>query len=59
MLSIGRIINEDKLSEAYNWLLKVAHLIEDNYGPEMVIPNVHLSLHLSECCWDYGLVYSF
>jgi hypothetical protein len=58
-LLVSRIINEDKLSEAHNRLLKVACLIEDNYGPEMISPNIHLSLHISECCRDYGPIYSF
>lgn len=49
-LLVSQIINEEKLSEAHNQLLKVARLIENNYRPEIVIPNIHLSLHLSECC---------
>jgi hypothetical protein len=58
-LLVSRIIDENRLSEAHSRLLKVALLIEDNYGPEMVTPNIHLSLHISECCRDYGPVYSF
>ncbi|EXX67293.1 hypothetical protein RirG_115720 [Rhizophagus irregularis DAOM 197198w] len=58
-LLVSQIIDEEKLNEAHNRLLKVARLIENNYGPEMVTPNIYLSLHLSECCRDYGPVYSF
>ncbi|PKC07317.1 hypothetical protein RhiirA5_389857 [Rhizophagus irregularis] len=39
--------------------LLVAQLIENIYGPEMITPNIHLSLHISECCRDYGPLYSF
>jgi len=46
-----RIIDDSALDEAHFWLLMVACLVEDNYGPEMITPNIHLSLHLTECCW--------
>jgi hypothetical protein len=58
-LLVSRIIDENKLTEAHNRLLKVAQLIENNYGPEMITPNIHLSLHISECYRDYGPLYSF
>ena len=58
-LLVCRIIDDDVLSEAHDRLLSVALLIEENYGPEVITPNIHLSLHLIECCWDYGPLYSF
>jgi hypothetical protein len=58
-LLVSRIIDENKLTEAHNRLLKVAQLIENNYGPEMITPNIHLSLHISECCRNYDPLYSF
>ena len=58
-LLVSRIIDENVLNEAHSRLLKVAQLIEDNYGPVMITPNIHLSLHISECCQDYGPLYSF
>ena len=58
-LLVSRIVDENGLNEAHARLLKVAHLIEDNYGPEMITPNIHLSLHITECCRDYGPLYSF
>lgn len=58
-LLVSRIIDEDRLNEAHNRLLEVARLIEDNYGSAMITPNIHLSLHISECCRDYGPIYSF
>jgi hypothetical protein len=54
-----RIIDENALDEAHSQLLRVAQLVEENYGPEVITPNIHLSLHLAECCRDYGPVYLF
>ena len=34
-------------------------LIEENYGRNKITPNLHLSLHLCECSFDYGLLYTF
>ena len=53
------IIDDNALNEAYSWLLKVALLIEENYGSEFIIPNIHLSLHITDCCYDYGPLHSF
>ena len=58
-LLVSRIIDNDALNEAHSRLLSVALLIEKNYGPDMITPNIHLSLHLAECCRDYGPLYSF
>jgi len=57
--SLTRIIDDSALDEAHSRLLTVARLVEDNYGPEMITPNIHLSLHLTECCRDYGPMYAF
>ena len=58
-LLVSRIIDRNSLNEAHNRLLSVAKLIEKHYGPEFITPNIHLSLHLTECCLDYGPLYSF
>ena len=58
-LLTARIIEDSALDEAHSRLLTVARLVEDNYGPEMITPNFHLSLHLTECCRDYGPLYAF
>ena len=34
-------------------------LIEENYGCDKITPNLHLSLHLCECSFDYGPLYTF
>src|SRR6185295_4794531 len=54
-----RIINIDMLSQAYDRLLQVALLIEENYSQEFIIPNIHLSLHITDCCEDYSPLYLF
>ena len=58
-LLVCRIIDNSVLSEAHFRLLQVARLIEAHYGPEMITPNIHLSPHITECCHDYGPLYSF
>jgi hypothetical protein len=54
-----RIIDNNMLGQAHDRLLQVAKLIEENYGPESITPNIHLSLHITDCCKDYGPLYSF
>ena len=54
-----RIIDDSALDEAHSQLLTVTRLVEDNYGPEMITPNIHLFLHLTECCRDYSPMYAF
>jgi len=58
-LLVCRIINNAMITEAHERLLRVAMLVEENYGPEKVTPNLHLCLHIKECCEDYGPLYSF
>ena len=47
------------MEEAHKGLIKIIKLIEEYYGEEKVSPNLHLSLHLCECSYDYGPLYSF
>jgi hypothetical protein len=58
-LLTSRIINNNALDEAHTRLLMVARLVEENYGPAVITPNIHLSLHIAECCRDYGPLHSF
>lgn len=58
-LLVCRIIDHNILNEAHERLLKVATLIEENYGSERITPNLHLCLHIADCCRDYGPLYSF
>jgi hypothetical protein len=58
-LLVSRITNNNALDEAHTRLLTVARVIEETYGPTVITSNIHLSLHLAECCRDYGPLYSF
>ena len=58
-LLVCRIINNEALDEAHFQLHQVGRLIEENYGQEYITPNIHLSLHIIECCKDYRPIYSF
>ncbi|PKY56565.1 hypothetical protein RhiirA4_476956 [Rhizophagus irregularis] len=58
-LLVTRIITEDDLTEAQERLKDMSHLIENTYGPEFITSNIHLALHIADCCRDYGPVYSF
>src|ERR1044072_7693573 len=58
-LLVSRIIDEKTLNDAHIQLLTVVRLIEKYYGSEMITPNLHLSLHIADCCRDYGPLYSY
>ena len=47
------------MKEAHEELIKIIKLIEEHYGEGKITPNLHLSLHLCECSYDYGPLYSF
>ena len=49
----------DLLKEAHKRLIKLIKLIKRKYEPEKITLNLHLSLHLCECSYDYGPLYSF
>src|SRR3954465_15200595 len=56
---VRRIVMIENLNVAYDHLIELLGLIEINYKKDLITPNLHLSLHLNECCKDYGLLYSF
>ena len=56
---VARFITEDDLKEAQERLQDMAYLIEYVYGAEFITSNIHLALHIPDCCRDYGPVYSF
>ena len=58
-LLVCRIINNNIITEAHEHLLKVAILVKKNYSQEKITPNLHLCLHIKECCQDYGPLYFF
>jgi hypothetical protein len=58
-LLVTRFITEDDLKEAQERLKDMACIIENEYGPEFITSNIHLALHIPDCCRDYGPIYSF
>ena len=58
-LLTARFITDDDLKEAQERLKDMAHLIENTYGPEFITSNIHLALHIPDCCRDYGPIYSY
>jgi len=56
---VRRIVDVNDMEEAHKGLIELIKLIEECYGKEKVLLNLHLSLHLCECFYDYGPLYSF
>ena len=55
---ISRIVKQNDLDKAHDRLIIMAKLIERHYGPELLSSNIHLSLHIKQCCLDYGPPYA-
>jgi hypothetical protein len=58
-LLVSRIVRQTCLDEAHYRLLTMAQLIEEHYGSAFISPNIHLSLHIKQCCLDYGPPYAY
>jgi hypothetical protein len=56
---VCRIVEKKDVTRAHRYLLGVAKAIEGEYGAKKVSPNVHLSLHLAKCTFDYGPPYAY
>lgn len=56
---VRRIVEISDMEEAHKLLVKLVQLIEEHYGEGKITPNLHLSLHLCECSYDYGPLYAF
>jgi hypothetical protein len=56
---VRRIVEVSDMEEAHEGLIRIIKLIEEHYGEGKITPNLHLSLHLCECSYDYGPLYSF
>jgi len=59
LILVSRIIESDLVLEAHRRLIEIAKLIEVNHGRNKITPNIHLSLHLYDCSFDYGPLYAF
>ncbi|RHZ82956.1 hypothetical protein Glove_102g68 [Diversispora epigaea] len=58
-LFVNRILETKSLDEIHKKIVDVITLIEKKYGRNVITPNLHLSLHLSTCSHDFGLLYAF
>ncbi|GBC06285.1 hypothetical protein RclHR1_06740001, partial [Rhizophagus clarus] len=56
---VRRIVKINDMKEAHELLVKIIKLIEKHYGEGKIMPNLHLSLHLYKCSYDYKPLYSF
>ena len=54
-----RMLQQKSIKEAHELLVKILILIEKNYDSSKITSNMHLALHLKECCYDYGPLYAF
>ena len=54
-----RIIKETEMKDACNYLKQFCLKFIEAYGHQNLTPNMHMHLHLQECCSDYGSVYGF
>jgi hypothetical protein len=56
---VSRILETDAVRESQWRLTELIKLIEQHHGRDKITPNLHLSLHLTECTHDYGPLYAF
>ncbi|EXX58274.1 hypothetical protein RirG_199540 [Rhizophagus irregularis DAOM 197198w] len=54
-----RFRKSNAVRESHERLIEIVKLIEEHYGRDKITPNLHLSLHLSECMYDFELLYAF
>ena len=55
LILVNRIVKFTLVQEAHQRLISLIELIEEKYGCNKITPNLHLSLHLSDCLYDYRL----
>jgi hypothetical protein len=56
---VSQILETDAVRESQWRLTELIKLIEQHHGRDKITPNLHLSLHLTECTHDYGPLYAF
>ena len=59
LILVSWIVESELVLEAHRRLIEIAKLIEVNHGHNKITPNIHLSLHLYDCSFDYGPLYAF
>ncbi|GET63009.1 hypothetical protein GLOIN_2v1786147 [Rhizophagus irregularis DAOM 181602=DAOM 197198] len=58
-IAMESLFELDAVRESHERLIEIVKLIEKHYGQDKITPNLHLSLHLSECTYDFGPLYAF
>src|SRR6266540_6303643 len=56
---VNRIVEFTLVQEAHQRLISLIELIEEKYDRNKITLNLNLSLHLSDCSYDYGPQYAF
>ena len=56
---VNWIVEFTLVQEAYQKLIGLIELIEEKYGHNKITLNLYLSLHLSDCSYDYESQYAF
>ena len=54
-----RIVRKTDLQVAHTYIRQFSLQFIDAYGHEFFTPNMHMHMHLYDCCQDYGSVYAF
>ena len=55
----SRIVRKADLEAAHLYIKQFLLKFIDVYGHEHFTPNMHMHMHLYDCCQDYGSVYAF
>ena len=55
----SRILKRSDLETAHNYLKQFCIKFIDAYGHEHFTPNMHMHMHLRDCCSDFGSIYAF
>lgn len=55
----SRILKKSDLEIAHNYLKQFCIKFIDAYGHEHFTPNMHMHIHLRDCCSDFGSIYGF
>ena len=59
LILVNRIVEFTLVQEAHQRLIGLIELIEEKYGRNKITLNLYLSLHLSDCSYNYESQYAF
>ena len=55
----SKIIRKPNVAIAHNYLKEFCIKFIDVYGNKHFTPNLHMHVHIQDCCYDFGSVYAF